>query len=435
MIDPADITLTVAQAKAVVSEAKNRDIYDADMPEDGKVIEVAQEIVGFAVLAWTNDNMQGEDVRVILGLGGFEPDENSDLVQIDPDDVIPDREPDPEPPAEEEKQDDEPAESPAEPEAEAGPEPTPEPESVPADDSDSNEAGDELLEEPWEGFDKLKVAELLKMMSEFTPDQIQYVKDYEAQRNKRTGKKVRSTITDYKAPRSAAEQTEEIAEASQTQQDMNADTDKAVALDDEREKAKESTFDPVSQKTADPEPDPEPEPDEKPVTGLKGVKKHAEHTASDIEAKELALLEQRKRGLPTPPDLDADDIPEMPRDLSQSNLSEIHKLYGQFNAAYATANYALGLAIIEERAYKHIADRLAVVNWRSFDRLNPDTNKPKSQEYLRYEADTADNVYEYRQKENLAAARKVNFSKLVEIYSSNVDVLSRSLTFKEKEIE
>ncbi|HYQ83819.1 MAG TPA: hypothetical protein VEP28_07425, partial [Rubrobacter sp.] len=320
MIDPSEIELTTAQARAVISEAKNRDIYDADMPEDSKVVEVAQEIVGFAVLAWTNDNMKGDDVRVILGLGGFEPDENDDLTQIDPDDVIPDRDPDPEPPAEEEQQDgdEDTAPAPDEPEAEAEPEPTPEPESVPADVAADPEDGDqpdeELLEEPWEGFDDLKVAELLKLMSDFTPEQIEYVKNYEKQRKQRTGKKVRSTITDYKAPRTVEEQTEEIAEQSQTQQDMNADTDKAVALDDEKEKAKESTFDPVSQTVADAEEkvtkakekEAEAQEDltesrEEAKHSLKGVKKHAEHTAHEIEERELALLEQRKRGLPTPP--------------------------------------------------------------------------------------------------------------------------------------
>lgn len=502
----AEITLTPDRAKAVFEEARQDKVgegpvYPGAIPESpDKMVEVATELVGFAIDAYINDNMRGREVTDILGAAGVTVSEdgtisvngNGTTAAVDaPPAPETETEPASAPPAQPPKPPAPPATAEPEdqvvligpdgttrvsiPEAqaaaleaagftrEAPPEPEPEPElpanltiviggaqltlpyeqakplldsgqatlpdedppkdnlggtppSQPEEDQEPQQeppaedayAGQEL-EEPWEGYNSMKDTEIRAMMEDFTDEQIEYVKAYEGRHKKRQRigafkKKVQKAA----APKDADAAGDNPAPSHET---LDEQADAAIAADPDPEPAADPTPTPV--------PDDSPDPDHIPIL-----------TAHDERL--LALAEVEKARLPIPNEQIASP-PEFPEDIAGVDDKTLATLHSQFNACLALANWKLGMVIVDERAFKHIADYHAREARKNLDPVNPATGKHKGQDLLDREAEDDEQVRIWREKQFNAEIRAIPLRKLVDIYSSHVEVLSRQWTFRDRE--
>jgi hypothetical protein len=510
----ADITLTPDQATAVITEAQQDKVgdgavYAGKMPESpDKRVEVANELVGFAIDAYVGDNMRGIEVTDILnaahvkiaddgtvsqnGAGtapvtAEEPkakDENPTAAAADPAQpeatevtlVGPDgnelsvpeaaapaleaagwsrkQDPEPEPEPEstpeelvveiggqkvtlpyetaiqmiaagtaqavegEEPVTDEAGNTPLPP---ADDDPLPAGEPTPVGDEDDPYAGQQL-EEPWTGYDSEKDVDIRAKMQDFTEEEITYVKAYEA-RNKN-----RQRIANFKpGKKKAPAQTQEPSAADpahdalddQAQAAAEADTAGEDALPDDPEaKIPDGEF--IQGAITDGPIESDIDPDHVPIL-----------TAQ--QERLIALAEVEKSRLPIPNDV-IGDTPEFPEDVAGVDEGTLKTLHSQFNACLALANWKLGLVTVDERAFKHIADAKAREVRATLDHTNPATGKPKGREALEREAEDHQEVQVWRDKQFQADIRAVPLRKLVEIYSSHVEVLSRQWTFREREL-
>jgi hypothetical protein len=468
----ADITLTADQAEAIIVEAlKDRfgdgPVYSGDMPESPeKRLEVANELVGFAIDAYTNDNIRGEEVTSVLDAADIHIDDSGSITQngarpvADVDDdgptdlegdahgetvvlIGPNQEeievpetaagallsagfsrkpaPEPDPEPEPEVQDPNlvviigdakvelpraqaelllqagtarPVESDPDLDIPSQPDPDPDP------DPDADR-----LEEPWEGYDSAKDTDIRRQMEEFSDEEIDYVKRYEAQN------KNRKRIADFKpGKRSSQERQTDQADARQGELDAEA-----LAAADGDTKGEEKL----------------PEADFEPARTDEGHDHVPILTAQ--QERMLALAEVEKSRLPVPGDA-IEDPPQFPEDIAGIDDKSLHTLHSQFNACLALANWKLGLITVDERAFKHIADSKAREVRQSLDPNNPATGKPKGREALEREAEDHHDVQVWREKQYQADLRAIPLRKLVDIYSSHVEVLSRQWTFREREI-
>lgn len=179
--------------------------------------------------------------------------------------------------------------------------------------------------------------------------------------------------------------------------------------------------------------------DDDPVGGLEAggtppVEEAHEHmpilTAHD--ERQLALAEVEKSRLPVPPD-SMEDPPAFPEDIAAISDGELATLHSKYNACLALAIWKHGLVQVDERAFKHIADFHAREVRKSLDTNNPATGKPKGRELLDREAEDDETVLAWREKQFNAEVRAIPLRKLIDIYSGHVEVLSRQWTFRERE--
>lgn len=133
--------------------------------------------------------------------------------------------------------------------------------------------------------------------------------------------------------------------------------------------------------------------------------------------------------LPEPEALDADDIPRFPRDITSSTVTtaKLNKLMGQFNSALATANFQAAKAQVDAKNYKLLSSRKLSELEMAY--RSAGENKTNAKE----KAEIDSRYLEIEEKYLEQDAKKVYFEKLASIYSKNVDVISRSLTFRMEE--
>lgn len=150
------------------------------------------------------------------------------------------------------------------------------------------------------------------------------------------------------------------------------------------------------------------------------------------DERRLALAEVEKSHLPVP----ADELPappEFPEDIAAVDDATLASLHSKFNACLALAIWKHGLVQVDERAFKHIADHHAREARKTLDPNNPATGKPKGRELLDREAEDDETVQAWREKQYNAEIRAIPMRKLIDIYSGYVEVLSRQWTFRERE--
>lgn len=493
----ADITLTPDQATAVITEAKKDKIgegpvYPGSMPDSpDKRVEVATELVGFAIDAYVNDNMRGVEVVDLLkaadvsidddgnvSQGGGSPppaeepkarDENPTAAASDPaqpqvDSVVlvnpadgsrvevpesaaaaleaagfeRERPSEPEPPATqrvliggtevelpyEQAQalvaagtaeavgGEAPAADPQP--ADPGHEGTPPAEpsdadAAPADPADDPYAGQEL-EEPWEGYDTESDVDIRAKMQDFSDEEIAYVKAYEARNKNR--KRIGNFKRDPKKASRAVPDEAELDAARQAEAAAEADT---------------GPVDPRVQR--------DPEPGVSTANDVTMPEEGGDHVPilTAHEERALALAEVEKARLPIPGDIE--EPPEFPEDIAGLDDGTLWTLHSKFNACLASATWKLGMVLVDERAFKHIADSKAREVRASLDHTNPATGKPKGRELLEKEAEDSEEVQVWRDKQYQAELRAIPLRRLVDIYSSQVEVLSRQWTFREREAQ
>lgn len=479
-----DISLSPDDATAIILEAKKDKfgegpIYAGNMPDSpDKRVTVATELLGFAIDAYVNDNIQGQEVTDILDAGHVviaqdgtisqngngaslatketvNPSAGSETVTLVNGDqevtvpaaaataleaagwtvkveAAPEPEPDPEPEATEPADTDEVTvdiggtlasmpygtakaliASGAATLVPVGVDTDDPPAHAPESDPEPSAEGDPenpVYEEPWEGYDGEKDVDIRKKMQTFNDEEILYVKSYEAQNKNR--QRIANFKPDPKKQRSAQEIAGDEAHS------PGGDSLELEAADEAQAAADRDTVgeDPVPLVAED---EPAEDTDRMPIL-------------SAHQERELALAEVIKSRLPVPNEI-LESPPEFPDDISAVDDATLASLHSQFNSCLALANWKLGLVTVDERAFKHIAEAQIREVRKSLDHINPATGKPKGRDLMDREAEDDDTVQAWRERQHNADLRSIPLRKLVDIYSSHVDVLSRQWTFREKE--
>lgn len=138
-----------------------------------------------------------------------------------------------------------------------------------------------------------------------------------------------------------------------------------------------------------------------------------------------------KEHFPIPADIDKP--PEMPTDITKLDDLKIRKLYSEFNAVMARANWVLSVESADLANATHMRDdayRRAYVNQ---DKIDDDTGKPKTTTALDLEAKSDKKYIEWNLKVLQHTKNTIAMKALATIYSNNVDRLSRDMTFRDME--
>lgn len=141
-----------------------------------------------------------------------------------------------------------------------------------------------------------------------------------------------------------------------------------------------------------------------------------------------------KENLPAPRHIESDPDP-MPRDLSKVTDRDIRKLSGEYNAYLARTNYLLGIEQSDLMNAEHLleAERARVL--REMDTMDADGKKQKLAKVIEAEILADSEVVRLTGYVNQHAQRVVVLKSLKEIYSGNVDRLSREWTMRQNEWE
>lgn len=138
------------------------------------------------------------------------------------------------------------------------------------------------------------------------------------------------------------------------------------------------------------------------------------------------------RGLPVPPDIHNEPVP-MPFDFSDLTPKELMKLHAQYNAYLGRARWMLALVTNKLSAAVHLRD----AEYRRAYREISDAAKKKDEKPTKDYIDSLareDTAYiDYDNKARLHGEDLVSYKALVEIYSGNVDRLSREWTMRQDE--
>ena len=326
------------------------------------------------------------------------------------------------------------------------PEPDASQDDVPNDADPVADDGDVGYEEPWDGYDGLKDTEIRALMENMTDEEIEYVKGYEA-----TKTRPRKRILAFEKGKARKKKADEPAPAddSTTEEGLDKQFDERVEADPDPQDSASPPGTPEDEQIAgtsdefinrDEEQDRAGEghravgSDESEVEHRhEGETRYGSVTAE--EERILAQAEVEKARLPIPND-ELEAPPEFPEDVSSIPEGELFALHSRFNACLALANWKLGLFTVDERAFKHIAEKRKLAHLRGgeIERIDSNTGRPKAQDRYEAEAEQQNDVQEMRDKQHLASQRALMMRKLVEIYAGHVDVLSRQWTFREREL-
>ena len=159
----------------------------------------------------------------------------------------------------------------------------------------------------------------------------------------------------------------------------------------------------------------------------------APNTASESDTQEITpdVLASRER-LPVPSEIEGEPLP-MPRDLSTVNDRMIRRLSGEYNAFLARAKWVLTNASVALNNTRHLRDAAFRQAFIELDRIDPETEKAKTAGVLETEANADERVVVLDQRVADLEAKVTTFKALAEIYSKNVEVLSREWTMRQDE--
>lgn len=141
-----------------------------------------------------------------------------------------------------------------------------------------------------------------------------------------------------------------------------------------------------------------------------------------------------KHNLPVPKDWEG--TPEdFPRDISELTDRNVRRLSGEYNAYLSRAKWLLALAISDLANSTHLRDHFYRLALKKVSRVDPSTDKAKLKEVIDAEA-REDVDFAAYDESVLQHQKDVTMLKaLVDIYSGNVDRLSREWTMRQDEYE
>ena len=210
----------------------------------------------------------------------------------------------------------------------------------PVDEEEDEEEAEEEGDEPWDGYDKAKAVDINTALresvaeGEATADQIQYVLDYEQNREKPPPRKRIITLC-----QELLEQLEEGDEADDEEEDEEAAEEAQEEAPVRRGKRKSKTT--AAAATTDDE-----------LMELVPAGLVHSFVTQKLHEKRLGVA-----GLAAPGDWEG-DMPEIPDDMAGSDHDELSNLLGEFVNAFSTATWYASRSYIESGFYDDIVDYL-----------------------------------------------------------------------------
>jgi hypothetical protein len=158
-------------------------------------------------------------------------------------------------------------------------------------------------------------------------------------------------------------------------------------------------------------------------------KKLGEQTVDNLFGTDEAQL---YRGLPVPPDIHAEPVP-MPFDLSELSPKEIMKLHAQYNAYLGRARWMYTVVSNKLSGVVHLRDAEYRRAYKDITEKARKNDEKPTKDYIDSLARQDDAYVDYDNKARLHNEDALSYKALVEIYSGNVDTLSRHWTMRQDE--
>jgi hypothetical protein len=162
------------------------------------------------------------------------------------------------------------------------------------------------------------------------------------------------------------------------------------------------------------------------------VRRDASQKRESVKALPLSYQLAEEENFPIPPDIEG-TAPDMPRDLTALSDLKIRKLYGDFNAFMARAKWLLAVQSSDLANATHMREKAYREAYTSLDRIDDQTEKPKSIPVLEIETKRSPEYSEWNDKVNKHNMIAITYKALVDIYENNIDRLSREMTFRDQE--
>lgn len=127
--------------------------------------------------------------------------------------------------------------------------------------------------------------------------------------------------------------------------------------------------------------------------------------------------------------------PEMPRDITELTDIKVRKLYSEFNALLNYSKWQLAMESSDLNDAVHLREAAYREAYVNTSRLDEETGKSKTATLIDMEVKTSKNYQKYDELVRQHTVKTTGLKALVDIYSSNVDRLSREMTFRQFEWE
>lgn len=141
-----------------------------------------------------------------------------------------------------------------------------------------------------------------------------------------------------------------------------------------------------------------------------------------------------KHNLPVPKDWEGDPE-DFPRDISELTDKDVRRLSGEYNAYLSRAKWLLALAIHDLASTTHLRDHYYRLALKKTVKVDPKTEKTKLKEVIEAEAREDETFAAYDEAALKHQGDVTILKSLVDIYSGNVDRLSREWTMRQDEYE
>lgn len=133
-------------------------------------------------------------------------------------------------------------------------------------------------------------------------------------------------------------------------------------------------------------------------------------------------------GIQTPP-------PDMPRDITELTDIKVRKLYSEYNAFLNRAKWLLAIETSDLTDATHLREDAYREAYVNLEKQDEETGKAKTATQMDIETKCNPSYIEYNDNVLKHSTRVAGWKALADIYGSNVDRLSREMTFRQQEWE
>lgn len=387
-----DRDMTPATARAIINQARSGGNYDGPVPEDDSTaVAQAEEIVQMAEAAY-NAMVRGPEVMAILNLAANQVDE----IAVEDLEI-----------------------------AEEGL-------------TAANEAFDlevppqekeESVDEPWSNYDEHKLAEIYSRLPYADDDLLDHVYEYETAHKGRI--RVLNRIEEERGK--SNEEVEENAAPEEKPQEPRAEK-----FQEDRSAEQVSGEEPyVGSQQASNVSDWAPKSNAGFVTGSEGSEQNGEASDEVAEEEELArAIEEtlKRERLHVPPPIEA-ETPELPFDLTEVPDRELRRLYSNFTALAYRVSYLLMIEEAKARNFKDRSDELYQELLVRAEKVDHDTERPKTLDVLRAEIEQDPNIKKWRRKQRTHESFALAYRHEMQSYYKVLESLSRLASMRQQEFE
>lgn len=127
--------------------------------------------------------------------------------------------------------------------------------------------------------------------------------------------------------------------------------------------------------------------------------------------------------------------PDMPRDITELTDIKVRKLYSEYNAFLNRAKWLLAIETSDLTDATHLREDAYREAYVNLEKQDEETGKAKTATQMDIETKCNPSYIEYNNNVLKHSTRVAGWKALADIYGSNVDRLSREMTFRQQEWE